>query len=237
MALYMLAKGQCKNGVKVEYRDAEGRRRKRHVKHGQVIEDEDGAFDKWVGTVLDVVEKREDRYVRLSKKGRLPVATPVVPTSVVSLRSRPAPEAPVPVEPPVPVEDEVELLDGCPPSPEPVEDYAGIGEFVPEEPIPEEPTPEEPVPFERARNDEGEFVADDPETPDVDEAYVGGEGPEEPAATDGKEDFPFKAADWKKDKWVEQAELHGIELSPAETRLNKHDLVSLIRSRADDLDL
>ena len=37
-----------------------------------------------------------------------------------------------------------------------------------------EPVESEPV---RARNDQGHYVADDPTTPDVNEAYEGGEAP------------------------------------------------------------
>ena len=36
-------------------------------------------------------------------------------------------------------------------------------------------------PAKRARTDEGHFVADDPETPEVNEAYVGGKAPKKKA--------------------------------------------------------
>ena len=42
----------------------------------------------------------------------------------------------------------------------------------------------------RARNDEGEFVADDPATPDVNEAWEGGEAPEPEVVDDAEEEVP-----------------------------------------------
>ena len=45
---------------------------------------------------------------------------------------------------------------------------------------------------ERARNDDGHFVADDPSTPDVNEAYVGGKAPTKPKKTAEKKKTPAK---------------------------------------------
>tara|TARA_R100000030_G_C3168160_1_gene102554 strand:+ start:175 stop:513 length:339 start_codon:yes stop_codon:yes gene_type:complete len=51
---------------------------------------------------------------------------------------------------------------------------------------------------ERARNDDGHFVADDPSTPDVNEAYVGGKAPTKPKKTAAKKKTPAKKAVAKK---------------------------------------
>tara|TARA_R100001163_G_scaffold14576_1_gene13279 strand:+ start:583 stop:906 length:324 start_codon:yes stop_codon:yes gene_type:complete len=51
---------------------------------------------------------------------------------------------------------------------------------------------------ERARNDEGHYVADDPSTPDVNEAYVGGKAPTKPKKTAAKKKTPAKKAVAKK---------------------------------------
>jgi len=40
---------------------------------------------------------------------------------------------------------------------------------------------ESDVPVERARDDDGHFVGDDPDTPEVNEAYVGGKAPKKKA--------------------------------------------------------
>ena len=56
------------------------------------------------------------------------------------------------------------------PAPEPVQ----VARPAPK-PVPE-PAPEPPEP-ERARDDDGHFAKDDPATPDVNEAFVGGEAP------------------------------------------------------------
>ena len=45
---------------------------------------------------------------------------------------------------------------------------------------------------ERARNDDGHFVADDPSTPDVNEAYVGGKEPAKAKKTPAKKKAPAK---------------------------------------------
>jgi topoisomerase IA-like protein len=51
---------------------------------------------------------------------------------------------------------------------------------------------------ERARNDEGHYIADDPSTPDVNEAYVGGKAPTKPKKTAAKKKTPAKKAVAKK---------------------------------------
>ena len=51
---------------------------------------------------------------------------------------------------------------------------------------------------ERARNDDGHFVADDPSTPDVNEAYVGGKTPTKPKKAAVKKKTPAKKAVAKK---------------------------------------
>ena len=51
---------------------------------------------------------------------------------------------------------------------------------------------------ERARNDDGHFVADDPSTPDVNEAYVGGKAPTKPKKTAAKKKTPAKKSVAKK---------------------------------------
>ena len=47
---------------------------------------------------------------------------------------------------------------------------------------------------ERARNDDGHFVADDPSTPDVNEAYVGGKTPAKAKKAPAKKKVAKKAA-------------------------------------------
>tara|TARA_R100001082_G_C4352418_1_gene155177 strand:+ start:328 stop:645 length:318 start_codon:yes stop_codon:yes gene_type:complete len=53
---------------------------------------------------------------------------------------------------------------------------------------------------ERAKNDKGHFIADDPSTPDVNEAYVGGKAPKKKAAkkTPAKKKAPAKKKSVKK---------------------------------------
>ena len=53
---------------------------------------------------------------------------------------------------------------------------------------------------ERARNDDGHFVADDPSTPDVNEAYVGGKEPAKAKKTPAKKKVAKKAPAKKKVK-------------------------------------
>ena len=49
------------------------------------------------------------------------------------------------------------------------------------------------APIERARDDDGHFVGDDPDTPEVNEAYVGGKAPKKKKAAPKKKPAKKKA--------------------------------------------
>ena len=61
--------------------------------------------------------------------------------------------------------------------------------------IPYTPPPAQPeAPPERARDGDGQFAGDDPDTPDVNEAWVGGKAPNKKKAAPAKKAAPKKKA-------------------------------------------
>ncbi len=127
------------------------------------------------------------KALKISEYDALVTELKSTPPEVVAPESDKAPEvSPPPVEVPDPDETEVEE-EAEVENEEEVENEAEVEVEVDEE-VPEEPEDEDEP--ERARNEDGEFVADNPETPEVNEAWVGGKSPkqqevEEPASLVG----------------------------------------------------
>lgn len=110
---------------------------------------------------------------------------------------------------------------------EPIDKEPGAAEYIPEEqPFEEQPDLlpgktvngedyEEP---ERAREPDGTFKADDPSTPDVDEAWVDGEGLETEMETEEKPEPSVWNSKMRKAKLLNVAEFYGLSLTMDETK-------------------